>query len=121
MNDEAMLGTCDGRKVGYNESLNGKSDDFVYAGRCRPVTHLYQFCRKTALTPCNNYSSRAQKIVCDATSHTSSSSHKQRNNPYELLMEISIKKKATQTYPTSRQNTISAFVQGIPMLSWTIK
>jgi hypothetical protein len=40
-----MFDTRDGRKVGYYKSPNGKHDEFVYAGRCRPVT-ISQHCCK---------------------------------------------------------------------------
>ena len=69
----------------------------------------------------NNKSSATQKNAFKIPVHASSSARTHRKNEYELLMVISIKKKATHTYPTSRQRTISAFVQGTPSFSWMIR
>ena len=107
--DDAVM--FDGRKAGYSKSLDGKYDETVYASNY----NSYQ-CRSLALLP-----SSPQKTAFYIPLHASSSADTHLKNEYEPLTVISIKKKATQTYPTSRQNTISAFVQGIPIFSWTMK
>ena len=99
------------RKEG--KSLVGRYVKIVSASRCRPVG----ICRSLALKQIKH----PQKNASDILVHVPSSANTHLKDEYELLTVISIKKKATQTYPTNRQNTVSAFVQGIPVLSWTMK
>jgi hypothetical protein len=106
--EEGMLKQYpEGRHFGQfyeHESLTGKYDAFTM------VLLTLQQNRTIAVENAHNNSS-----------HTSGSAQTHRNTGYELLMVTSIRKEDTQKYPKIRQKTISAFVQGIPILSWTIK
>lgn len=114
-----MFITCEKRKAGYSKSLEGWQVLWICV--CQRVQARENFipyqCRSLALKQIKH----PQKNASDILVHVPSSANAHLKDEYELLTVISIKKKATQTYPTSRQNTISAFVQGIPVLSWTMK
>jgi hypothetical protein len=94
------------------ESLDGKYVKFVYAGRRTPVKIYINAARSH-----HNKSSSPQEDAFDIPVHASSSANTHLKKEYEPLTVISIKKKATQTYPTNRQNTTSALVQGNPIFS----
>lgn len=105
-----------GRQATVSLSSGGRYFEFVYASRRRPVRVSYQ-CRSFALKQIQH----PQRNAFDILVHVPSNANAHLKDEYELLTVISIKKKATQTYPTNRQNTVPAFVQGIPILSWTMK